>query len=424
MERTIDRPRSDCASGSAELPDGRLPAQRFVDHDGQENRLYKVVCTLTQGGRRRSSSTSPGTDPAIVGTGQRSASGTYGAVGSAILARLRLRAALERRPDAARDRQDPAEHGASAPEPPAPISAGSVAPAPGSRSAARSACMAKLLAFSRELPGLRLRPARRVVAAQPVRRRQPVRRALRDHVHGPAGLGRRRLPLPRRRRHRRLDGRPRRRVHGRRDGRGRAAAVLPLAPGGPRTPAAPGATAAATGSNSRSRSTTPRSRSPPAATQGDRGAQHDRRLRRPTPARPAGTSRGRARLARALRRREGVRRSPRPGGERFAARRRRARSRSAPGDTINHDHPERRRLRRPGRAPGRAAVLRDVLRGSVTPEMAQKLYGVVIAGGEVDEEATAQAPARRSSTAGSPTLPAADYDHSPRELPVLRSGRT
>ncbi len=66
-----------------------------------------------------------------------------------------------------------------------------------------------------------------------------------------------------------------------------------------------------------------------------------------------------------------------------------------------------------------AQVLRDVARGSVTPASARSLYGVVVDGGTVDQSATERLRAKLLQQRID-SLPESGYDHSPRELLVVR----
>jgi N-methylhydantoinase B len=145
MEQSIERTEQRMRESISELPDGVFQHGGFVDHDGQQNLLYKVVCTMTKQGDTLSFDYT-GTDQAIMGMGNGSASGSFGAIGSVMLAffgsDLPWNAGLMRPIEL----NFPANTVISA-EPPAPISAGSVA---GSWIAAATAvaCMGKLFAFS------------------------------------------------------------------------------------------------------------------------------------------------------------------------------------------------------------------------------------------------------------------------------------
>ncbi len=141
IERTEERMRQSIT----ELPDGVFQHGGFVDHDGRENRLYKVVCTMTKAGDTITFDYA-GTDAAIVGMGNGSASGSFGAIGALMLALfgsdLPWNAGLMRPVQL----KFPYNSVVSA-EAPMPISAGSVA---GSWIASATAmmCLAKLFAFS------------------------------------------------------------------------------------------------------------------------------------------------------------------------------------------------------------------------------------------------------------------------------------
>jgi N-methylhydantoinase B len=145
METTIARTAARMGEWIEGLPDGRFQHVGFVDHDGQENRLYKVVCTMTKAGDRIRFDYE-GTDAAIAGMGNGSASGSYGAIGAIMLALfgsdLPWNAGLMRSIDI----DFPPNTVVSA-EPPMPLSAGSVAGA-WIASATAETCLAKLLAFS------------------------------------------------------------------------------------------------------------------------------------------------------------------------------------------------------------------------------------------------------------------------------------
>lgn len=145
MERTIERTADKMRDWIRELPDGEFQHVGFVDHDGRENALYKVVCTMRKADDRILFDFS-GSDDAMLGMGNGSATGTYGAVGAIMLAifgsDLPWNAGLMRQVDL----EFPPNSIVSA-EPPSPISAGSVA---GSwiASATAMTCLGKMLAFS------------------------------------------------------------------------------------------------------------------------------------------------------------------------------------------------------------------------------------------------------------------------------------
>jgi N-methylhydantoinase B len=144
MERSIDRTESQMRAWISELPDGRFQHVGFVDHDGQANNLYKVVCTLTKSGDTLHFDFA-GTDPAIVGFGNASHPGTVGAIGTAVIgtfgSKLDWNAGLIRPVEVT----TPHNSVISA-EPPLPISSGSTG-ASWIASAAATACVAKMLAF-------------------------------------------------------------------------------------------------------------------------------------------------------------------------------------------------------------------------------------------------------------------------------------
>jgi N-methylhydantoinase B len=84
ITRTIDVTEQRMREWLSELPDGDFQTVGYVDHDGHANNLYRIDCTL----KKRGDSLVfdfDGSDPVIRGTGNASRSGTYGAVGCAIL---------------------------------------------------------------------------------------------------------------------------------------------------------------------------------------------------------------------------------------------------------------------------------------------------------------------------------------------------
>lgn len=145
MELSIDRTEARMRESIAELPDGVFQHGGFVDHDGRENALYRVVCTMTKEGDTISFDYE-GTDPAIMGMGNGSASGSFGAIGAVMMALfgsdLPWNAGLMRPIELS----FPHNSVVSA-EPPMPMSAGSVAGA-WIASATAMTCLAKLFAFS------------------------------------------------------------------------------------------------------------------------------------------------------------------------------------------------------------------------------------------------------------------------------------
>lgn len=147
MEHSITRTEAQMREWITELPDGVFQHVGFVDHDGQANNLYKVVCTLTKSGDTLDFDFE-GTDPAIVGFGNASAPGTLGAIGTGILgvfgSKLDWNAGLMR-PVTVRT---PRNSVVSA-EPPSPISGGSTS-ASWVAMATGMACIAKMLAFRSE----------------------------------------------------------------------------------------------------------------------------------------------------------------------------------------------------------------------------------------------------------------------------------
>jgi N-methylhydantoinase B len=413
MELAIERTEARMRESISELPDGVFQHGGFVDHDGQENRLYKVKCTMTKKGDTLSFDYE-GTDPAIMGMGNGSASGSFGAIGSVMLAfygsDLPWNAGLMRPVEL----NFPPDTVISA-EPPAPISAGSVA---GSwiASATAIACMAKLFAFSPEhqemvcgppdggwllsqfggtdqfgepfgnmfmdaqgwggsgfagrdgvdLGGSMVVPKCQFMDVETTEVRNPILYLWRREAKDSGGAGRTR------------------------GGNGIEFAlavydtdelVTTCGTQGMEVPTSigvfggyPGATAwyeCAVGADWRESFAAGKSVDTIAAA----------------------------------------------GGERVLPE---AKSTITLGatDAINHITQNGGGYGDPVERPA-AAVLRDVSRGSVTPEMAANLYGVVVADGEVDEEATGKA--RQAILDGRlADLPASDYDHSPRELPVLR----
>lgn len=147
MEHSIERTERQMREWISELPDGRFQHVGFVDHDGQANNLYKIVCTLTKSGDSMIFDFA-GTDPAIVGFGNATHSGTVGAIGTAIIgifgSKLDWNAGLIRPVEVV----TPHNSVISA-ELPLPISSGSTG-ASWIASASATACVAKMLAFGPE----------------------------------------------------------------------------------------------------------------------------------------------------------------------------------------------------------------------------------------------------------------------------------
>jgi N-methylhydantoinase B len=147
MQQSIERTERQMREWIRELPDGTFQHIGFVDHDGQANNLYKVVCTLTKHDDTLTFDFD-GTDPAIVGFGNASAPGTLGAIGTAIIgifgSKLNWNAGLIRPVTV----NTPRNSVISA-EPPSPISSGSTGAA-WVASAGATACVAKMLAFREE----------------------------------------------------------------------------------------------------------------------------------------------------------------------------------------------------------------------------------------------------------------------------------
>lgn len=147
MAQTIDRTEASMREWLERLPDGDFQSVGYIDHDGHANNLYRVDCTL----RKRGGALTfdfDGSDPVIRGTGNASRSGTYGAVGCAILgvfgSELSWNAGLMRPVDV----EIPPNTCVSAEEP-MPISAGSVSGSWVALSLA-AGCLAKLLSFDEE----------------------------------------------------------------------------------------------------------------------------------------------------------------------------------------------------------------------------------------------------------------------------------
>lgn len=144
MERSISRTESQMREWISELPNGRFQHVGFVDHDGQANNLYKVVCTLTKSGDTLHFDFD-GTDPAIVGFGNATHPGTVGAIGTAVIgifgSKLDWNAGLIRPVEVT----TPHNSVISA-VPPLPISSGSTG-ASWVAAAGAIACVAKMLAF-------------------------------------------------------------------------------------------------------------------------------------------------------------------------------------------------------------------------------------------------------------------------------------
>lgn len=145
MEQTIERTAERMRDWIRELPDGEYQHVGFVDHDGRENALYRVVCTMRKHDDRILFDYT-GSDDAMLGMGNGTAAGSYGAIGAIMLALfgsdLPWNAGLMRQIDL----RFPLNSIVSA-EPPSPISAGSVAGA-WIASATAMTCLGKMLAFS------------------------------------------------------------------------------------------------------------------------------------------------------------------------------------------------------------------------------------------------------------------------------------
>lgn len=145
VERTIDLAETRTREWLRELPDGVFQTAGYIDHDGHANNLYRVDCTLRKTGDEIVFDFD-GSSPAIEGTGNASRSGTYGAVGCAILgvfgSVLPWNAGLMRPVTV----EIPDGTCVSAEEP-SPISAGSVSGSWVALSLA-AGCLAKLLSFS------------------------------------------------------------------------------------------------------------------------------------------------------------------------------------------------------------------------------------------------------------------------------------
>jgi N-methylhydantoinase B len=156
MEHAITRTERKMREWISELPDGTFQHVGFVDHDGQANNLYRIECTLTKSGDELTFDFE-GTDDAIVGFGNASAPGTFGAIGTAIIgifgSKLSWNAGLIRPVTV----KTPHNSVISA-EPPSPISSGSTG-ASWVASAAATACVAKMLAFREEYRDFVMGPA-------------------------------------------------------------------------------------------------------------------------------------------------------------------------------------------------------------------------------------------------------------------------
>jgi N-methylhydantoinase B len=145
MQRSLDVCEERLRAWISELPDGDFQSVGYVDHDGHANNIYKVECTARKRGDEIVFDFA-GSDPAIRGMGNASRSGTYGAVGTAIMgifgSELPWNAGLMR-PFTV----DIPPNTVISAEEPMPVSAGSTS---GSWIAecAASACIAKLLGFS------------------------------------------------------------------------------------------------------------------------------------------------------------------------------------------------------------------------------------------------------------------------------------
>jgi len=145
MQRSIETTEQEMRDWLRELPDGEFQHVGFVDHDGHANNLYKVFCTMRKSGDSMEFDFE-GTDPAIRGMGNASASGTYGGVATAVMgvfgSKLDWNAGLMRPIDV----KTPPNSCVSAEEP-MPLSAGSIS-ASWIAECAAVAAVAKLLAFS------------------------------------------------------------------------------------------------------------------------------------------------------------------------------------------------------------------------------------------------------------------------------------
>lgn len=147
METAIDRTETRMRDWLKELPDGHFEHVGFLDHDGHANNLYRVACRLTKEGDSIVFDFE-GTDPQIIGMGNATASATFGAVATIILgvfgSALPWNAGLMRPLEV---RTPPGSVVAA--EPPAPISAGSCC-ATWIANGSAASCIAKLLSFSKE----------------------------------------------------------------------------------------------------------------------------------------------------------------------------------------------------------------------------------------------------------------------------------
>ncbi len=147
MQRSIELTEDQTRSWLRDLPDGEFQHVGFVDHDGHANNLYKVVCTMRKTGGDIEFDFE-GSDPAIRGMGNASASGTYGGVATAIMgvfgSRLDWNAGLLRPVTVTTPRNSVVSA-----EEPMPISAGSIS-ASWIAECAAVATLAKLLAFSED----------------------------------------------------------------------------------------------------------------------------------------------------------------------------------------------------------------------------------------------------------------------------------
>lgn len=147
MATAIDRTDARMRAWLDKLPNGRFEHVGYLDHDGHQNNLYEIRCALIKEGDSIVFDFE-GSDPAIVGMGNATASATFGAVatiimgvfGSALPWNAGLMRALEVRTPAG---------SVVAAEAPSPISAGS-AGATWVATGAAASCIAKLLAFSEE----------------------------------------------------------------------------------------------------------------------------------------------------------------------------------------------------------------------------------------------------------------------------------
>ena len=87
MEHSIEFSAEKLRDRLGQLPDGEWREVQYIDHDGHEDRIYQIVCTLTKTGRKLSFDFS-GTSPNAKGLINCTYSGLQAAVLSAVYINL------------------------------------------------------------------------------------------------------------------------------------------------------------------------------------------------------------------------------------------------------------------------------------------------------------------------------------------------